>query len=291
MAKHSRPEEQNGLVVNNKRPKDERTLYPGHQLQQKVWSVNKGAEISGSVCEKLTVKILGGHRSTINSTADVCPDTVNEEKRIYVESKACQTAHAFKVPVAQLQHYRRVRFDSYRFNDPYGVLYALWAYSATRITGLSAKHAKNPEPKNPRTLREVIEKVIESVERVFVLDLSLMYRLFRRADKERVKYCSIKDYASWKGYHEPTYHVLNVGHKFLKGLYENTEGVLTEFGLRPEEWRWKATEREFETIVIDGVEFESPPFKCFELVRPEGWYEYPKYPYDAKYSPDPEVPF
>jgi len=277
--------EHNGLVVNNKKPKDERTLFPGHQLQKKVWSVNQGAEISGMVCEKLTVKVLGGHRSTVNSTVDVCPDAVNEEKRFYVESKACQTAHAFKVPVAQLQHYRRVRFDSYRFNDPFKVLYTLWAYSATRITGVSAKHAKNPGPRNLRTLQEVIEKVIESIERVFVLDLTIMHCLLKRADRGKIKYCSVKDYASWKGYQEENYHVLNVGHAFLKRLAFYPETVLLEFNLKPKEWRWKITEREFETIVIDGMEFESPPFKCFELVRLEDWYEYPKYKYD------PEVPF
>lgn len=209
--------------------------------------------------------MLGSGRVTTDSNADVNPDAVNEEKFFLVESKA--TAHVcFRVPVHQLLNYRSVLDTWMAEGAEYKCLYALWKYKAKN---LSTK-TNSVQP----TVKDIIKRVIESVERVYILDITIMLRLYQLAESWTCpKNISVRDYSSWNGYGyegRGTYHCLNVGNRWLHRFIDDPMRMLKAMRLG-EDWIMAEHSRAGDQISLDGEIFETPPIHVFECLSTMPW--------------------
>lgn len=219
--------------------------------------------------------MLGSVRVTTDSNADVNPDAVNEEKFFMVESKAT-AHHCFRIPVQQLLNYRTVLDTWMAEGDEYKCLYAMWKYKAKKLS--TAQNGEQP------TIKSIVTRVIESVERVYILDLTIMLRLYQLAESEWAcpDTVSVRNYSSWRGYGEnEPYHCMNVGHRWLNKLVDDPMRMLAAMRLgNPDCVTGKAGEGHYITqehsragdqIIMDGEIFETPPVHVFELLDPSPW--------------------
>ena len=217
----------------------------------------------GSLFESLTQAVLGSERYTTNSNMDVNPDAVNEEKFFIVESKAT-AHHCFRVPVYQLINYRTVLDDWMAEGDEYKCLYALWKYSAKKLS--TKQNGKAP------TVGEIVKRVVESVERVCILDITIILRLHQLAESWACpETVSVRDYNSWRGYGvDQPYYCLNVGHRWLNKLVDQTERMLNAMRLTGS-WLFQEHSRAGDLISLDGKIFETPPVHVFECLNTQPW--------------------
>lgn len=228
----------------------------------------------GALFEGLTEVVLGSEGITTDGTTDVCPDAVNEEKFFIVESKAT-AHHCFRIPVQQLLNYRTVLDEWMADGEEYKCLYALWKYKAKKLS--------TPVDGKVPTIRDIIVRVIESVERVYILDLTIMLRLYQLAESWACPdTVSVRNYSSWRGYGEnEPYHCMNVGHRWLHKLIDDPMRMLAAMRLgNPHCVTGKAGEGHYITqehsragdqIIMDGKVFETPPVHVFELLDPSPW--------------------
>jgi len=265
-----------GLVVNKRRRKSDATLFPGHQLQEPVYNIKAGSTLVGQAFETATESLLGGDRRTTDGTADICPDAIDQGRKLWIEAKATQRQHAFKVVITQMECYDNAQYDAAVWSDYWRVLYCLWAYDEKRITkprDWSTNCA--PDVRRP-TKEELIRLVLGATTHVHVLDISVLMRIRERCEHGAAPAtCSVKDYASWAGYHNgESYYVLNVGHKFLARLRGNVPFVLTELGLDPAKYRWRLHSCKPFKVTINSMDFSIPSVPAFELLRPEEWIDH-----------------
>lgn len=287
MSRRKVPRKDEGLIVNGRRHKDDSTLFPGHKLQEYVTGVKSGSTLVGKIFECATEKLVGTERATTSGSADVCPDGVDEKRKLWIESKSTQRQHAFKVPIDQLEAYATAQYEAAMWETHYQVIYCLWAYHETRVTkardwSLNGK----PDVRVP-TKQEFIQLVLGAARTVDVIDISILRRIRECAELElndAVGTCNVKDYASWAGYGDgQPYYVLNIGHLFLARLREDPAALLVKLGLDADQYRWKRHNSGPRRIVINSVAFPVPKLDVFELVRIEGFTEYPEAKKDAPF--------
>lgn len=243
-------------------------------MQLPITSTKAAATITGHIFERLSECLLGGDRGITNGQVDVCPDAINDESKLLVESKACQRQHAFKVDINQMENYRTVMSEWWAEGLEYQTVYALWCYHAKSISvPTKIKHlGKRRHTKEFRTYGEIIDLVIETTACVKVIDLRIMLRLVELADSwAKPNTCSIKNYSSWKNNTGDPYWVLNVGHRWLRRFMEEPARMLKAMRLDPEQFVWKESTRAGDQIQIDGKIFEPPPVHVFECVSTMPW--------------------
>ena len=239
-----------------------------------ITSVRAASTISGHVFERLTECLLGGARRVTNGQSDVCPDTINDHHKLLVESKASQRQHALKVDIEQMNRYRQVMCDWRMEERGYQTVYALWTYTAKRISvPKKIKYlGQKRHTKVFKTYGDVVSAIINSVTTVEVFDLRIMLRLRELAESWACpKTVSIKNYSSWKNSTGDPFWVLNVGHVFLRRFMADTERMLRAMRLDPEEFIWKESTRSGDEIVVDGKIFKAPDVHVFECLSTMSW--------------------
>ena len=218
---------------------------------------------------------------------DVCPDGVDEERKLWIESKGTQRQHAFKVPIDQLEAYATAQYEAAMWEDHYQVLYCMWAYHETRVTKARDWSVNGKSDVRVPTKREFIQLILGATRNVDVIDISVLRRVRECVELESndaAETCTVKDYASWAGYQDgQSYHVLNVGHRFLERLREDPETILFKLGLNSEQYRWKRHNAGPRSITINSVKFPVPKLDVFELVHVEGFVQYPEANEDAPF--------
>lgn len=227
------------VLINRKYREPTYTLFPGYCLNQKVHSYRTTSVLVGLTFELLTEKITGGICRCVNGSTDLCPDVIDDRSATLIESKGSQTQHAFKVSIEQLKNY-------YKVTNKYNVLYYLWSYNAKSIT--------KKEGRKFKTQRDIHLKVINTIDKLYILDIDVIYKLFK---VNNIDYCSVKNYPSWKQSNGKDFHVLNIGHKFLQDFKENTNKYLTKLVLNPVSYDVSTYKIPKTTIILDGEMFET----------------------------------
>lgn len=243
-------------------------------MQLPITSTKAAATISGHIFERLSECLLGGDRGITNGQSDVCPDAINDDNQLLVESKACQRQHAFKVDINQMLNYESVMSDWWGEGLGYQTVYSLWCYTAKRISvPKKIKYLGNRRhTKIFKTYGEIIETIMKSIASVKVLDLRIILRLMELADSwAKPETCNVKNYSCWKNNTGDPYWVLNIGHRWLRRFMEQPERMLKAMRLDPEEFVWMESTRSGDEIQIDGKIFQAPDVHVFECVSTMPW--------------------
>lgn len=241
------------LVVNANRRQSEPLLFPGYQLDQRPRTIKEISCLTGALFESATRQFFqGSELLTTDGTTDVCPDAVNDDLKIFFESKA--GAKDVKVCPFQLGDYRRVAAET-----GYSVFYCFWWYQAT---GLRKRFG---------TTRKIIEAVLESVVYLDILDIDIVGRMIEVCPPgvaERM----------WTGRsggseRSQPYPVFWVSPTFMRRLRGDPINVLRhELGfdkgdLTGFDYRGQGSLRS--TATLDGVSFSSADFIGWSFTRPE----------------------
>lgn len=250
-------------------------LFPGITLSNQVHKTQFVAQIVGDTFEKLTHAVVGASwkRLVTETDMDLSPDLLNSNTKTYIESKATQRRHYFKVAWEQLCEYERLVRTYAALQENYQVLYYLWTYNATDLA------------KEGKTVGGVIQRVLDSVECLDIVHWSVLKRVY----EIRPEFCAYREYKSWRNNRGGNFRVLQVGHPFLATLRYFPEAVLTDvLKLKAENYVVRSPNRFVRGLEIDceGVKFRVKNFPVFSFTRPKGFVEFPEL-----VKPDDGIPF
>lgn len=240
-------------------------LFTGLSLSNRLHSQSAASQLVGDVFERLTASVAGAafKRLMTDSNDDLCPDLLNSRTNTFIESKATQRRHYFKVSSAQLEKYVQVSRDYAIVGSNYQVLYYLWTYKAEQLL------------LNYRTTGRVIDAICTTVMSLDIIHASILKRCLEVEPEN----CRYREYDSWKNERGDKFKVLQVGHPFLERLREAPDNVLPyTLSLNPADYCIRSPGRIEKGHVIryDGVDFGVNDFQVYSFTRPKGYLEFPE---------------
>jgi hypothetical protein len=220
----------------------------------------------GATFERATVALMGGKRGGTNGTMEVCPDVINDSERLMLESKGGQFQSPFRLGVRQLKAYRDLRLDEARRGFNTQIVYCLWEYREKSLSvGLPVGS-------------DLVRRVVNACERVYVLDINVLLALFELADDDATApdTCAVRNYSSWKCSDGGDWYCLNVGHRWLRRIANTPCAVLRDLGLALDGYvhSWKRLSGL--PFKFDGLPLCIRALDVVRLVRPVHWIEHPR---------------
>jgi len=263
-----------------KRDADGSYLFPGITLRNKVNKPQFAAQLTGEIFERLSL-VIGGNRwkrLTTDSDNDLCPDLLNSGTRTYIESKAAQRSHCFKLSSMQFDLYEELVKEHAYEGENYQVVYYLWTYTALNLV----KESKN--------VRHMIERVLASVKCLDIIHWTIIDRICR----EEPDTCYYREYQTWRNEKGEEYKVIQIGHRFLEKLRDAPFQAFVEdlcFDIAEwDEYVVKSPNRVVEgaEVRFEDVSFPVHSFPVYSYTRPKGFKEFPEL---LAKKPDDVAPF
>lgn len=229
-------------------------LYPGLTLDNKVHKPQFAAPLVGEIFETLSHRIAGKgwqRMGGVNGehSGQENPDLWSFTENAYIESKATQGRHYFKVASEQLEGYAKMAE-----HEQCNIVYYLWSYKARHLV------------KEGKTIRGIIERVVKSITHLDIVHWSILYAAMRH----KAKFCQYREYKSWRNNTGGHFKILQVGHPWLEQLRANPLGTLgSQLRLDPGEYETltPSTARKRVRVKFDGVPFCSCYFPVNSFVR------------------------
>ena len=245
------------MIINrNTRRRPQPLLFPEWELSQTVYSWRQTTNLTGELFEALTGHVFRGtRRGTTNGAADHCPDLMDDQQRLVIESKGSNTRSQHKICPFQVERYDEMRRSGWQ------AVYCLWSYTATGLR------------KNFETVGRITEAVVGSVVYCDILDVRIIAAIVAKAKAGALP--GVRWMPSWKKSEVGTRDecpIVCILQAFLKRLRAEPDRVLfDELGLSDTEFTYSAKGNLSAKVQYAGTNFKTSNFIQWAITEREGW--------------------